>query len=67
MINSQKTQHVSDEEGTNPTLLFEQVMTQMADRCIQTGLMTKNEAVLVLEDLIQQIERDTLTSAIHTA
>lgn len=51
-------------EDNNPSTLFEQVMGQMVEQCIHTGLMSKQEIVVILEDMIQQVERNTLGSTL---
>ena len=52
-------------EDDNVALLFEQVVGQMVNKCIATGTMNKNQVVLVLEDMIQLVERGTLSSALE--
>ena len=52
-------------EDDNVALLFEQVVGQMINQCITTGTMNKNQVVVVLEDMIQLVERGTLTSALE--
>ena len=47
-------------EDDNIAMLFEQVMGQMVDRCITTGAIGKHQIVVVLEEMIQMIERGTL-------
>ena len=47
-------------EDDNIALLFEQVMGQMVDRCITTGAIGKHQIVVVLEEMIQMIERGSL-------
>ena len=49
-------------ENDNTALLFDQVMAQMVERCIRTGLMSRQQVVNLLEDMIQQVERGTLSS-----
>jgi hypothetical protein len=49
-------------EDNNTAMLFEQVMGQMIEQCIQTGMMSKLQVVTLLEDMIQQVERGTLSS-----
>jgi polyhydroxyalkanoate synthesis regulator phasin len=62
MMNSQNVK-IADE---NAALLFEQVMAQLVDRCIETGTMTKQQMVVILEDMIQQVERGTLNSSLNS-
>jgi hypothetical protein len=50
----------------NPLGLFEQVLGQMVEQSIQTRLLTKHQVVILLEDMIQQVERGTLTSSLDT-
>jgi hypothetical protein len=45
-------------------MLFEQVIGQVVERCIGTGLMSKQQVVVLLEDMIQQVERGTLSSTL---
>jgi hypothetical protein len=51
-------------QDTNTALLLEQVMAQMVEQCIQTGIMSKQHVVNILEDMIQQVERRTLSSTL---
>jgi len=52
-------------EDDNVALLFEQVMGQMVDRCITTRAIGKHQIVVVLEDMIQMIERGTLGNTLE--
>jgi hypothetical protein len=52
-------------EDDNVALLFEQVVGQMVDHCIATGTMNKNQVVVVLEDMIQLVERGTLSTTLE--
>jgi len=52
-------------EDDNVALLFEQVVGQMINQCITTGTINKNQLVVVLEDMIQLVERGTLSSALE--
>ncbi|MFY3741540.1 MAG: hypothetical protein HMLIMOIP_001997 [Candidatus Nitrosomirales archaeon] len=56
--------HSINIEDTNTALLFEQVMGQMVEQCMQTGIMTKQQIVNIMEDMIQQVERGTLSSTL---
>jgi len=47
-------------EDNNPAVLLEQVLGQMVERCIQSRVISKHQVVVLLEDLIQQVERGTL-------
>jgi len=52
-------------EDGNVAILFEQVVGQMVNQCIATGTMDKNQVVVVLEDMIQLVERGTLSSTLE--
>ena len=52
-------------EDDNIALLFEQVIGQMIDHCITNGTMDKQQVVVVLEDMVQMVERGTLGSALQ--
>ena len=52
-------------EDDNVALLFEQVVGQMINQCITTGTINKNQVLVVLEDMIQLVERGTLSSALE--
>ena len=52
-------------EDDNVALLFEQVVGQMVDHCIATGTMNKNQVVVVSEDMIQLVERGTLSTTLE--
>ena len=54
-------------EDNNVGLLFEQVMGEMISQCIASGTMNKQDVVVVLEDMIQLVERGTLASALESA
>jgi hypothetical protein len=53
-------------EDNNPSVLLEQVLGQMVERCIQSGVISKQQVVVLLEDLIQQVERGTLASILDS-
>ena len=50
----------------NIGMLFEQVIGQMIERCITAGTMDKHQVVVVLEDMIQMIERGTLSNTLES-
>jgi hypothetical protein len=52
-------------EDDNVAVLFEQVMGQMVDRCISSGAIDKQQVVVVMEEMIQMIERGTLGSTLE--
>ena len=45
----------------------EQVFGHMIQRSIETGLMGKGEMIIMLEDMIQSVERGTLASVLDNA
>lgn len=47
-------------------VLFEQVVGQIIEQSIQTGLLGKDQVVGLLEDMIQQVERGTLTNTLNS-
>jgi hypothetical protein len=53
-------------EDNNTALLFEQVMGQMVEQCIQAGIMNRQQIVNIMEELIQQVERGTLSSTLDS-
>jgi hypothetical protein len=53
-------------EDNNPSVLLEQVLGQMVDRCIQSRVISKQQVVVLLEDLIQHVERGTLASVLDS-
>ena len=53
-------------EDNNTDLLFEQVMAQIVERCIETGALSRQQVVNLLEDIIQQVERGTLSSTLDS-
>lgn len=53
-------------EDNNPVVLFEQVVGDMVDKCVQSGLLSKQQMVVILEDMIQQVERGTLSTALDS-
>jgi hypothetical protein len=61
MMNTQSV----DLEGDNLGHLFEQVLAQIVGRCIQSGSIDKHQMVVLLEDMIQQVERGTLNSSLN--
>ena len=62
MMNDQ-TVKIEDNDGV---ILFEQVVGQIIEQSIQTGLLSKPQVVGLLEDMIQQVERGTLTSTLDS-
>ena len=62
MMNDQ-TVKIEDNDGV---ILFEQVVGQIVEQSIQTGLLSKAQVVGLLEDMIQQVERGTLTSTLNS-
>ncbi len=44
---------------------FEEVLGLMINRSIQTGIMEKKDVVVLLEDMIQQVERGTLDTILN--
>jgi len=63
MMNDQ-TVKIEDNDGV---ILFEQVVGQIVEQSIQTGLLSKAQVVGLLEDMIQQVERGTLTNTLDCA
>jgi uncharacterized lipoprotein YajG len=53
-------------EDNNSAVLFEQVFGQMIEQGIQTGMITKQQIVVLLEDMIQSVERGTLSSTLNS-
>ena len=62
MMNDQSVK-IEDNDGV---ILFEQVVGQIIEQSIQTGLLSKPQVVGLLEDMIQQVERGTLTSTLDS-
>jgi hypothetical protein len=62
MISSQRV----SVEDKNPSVLMEQVLGQMVERCIQSGVISKQQVVVLLEELIQHVERGTLASVLDS-
>jgi len=62
MMNDQSVK-IEDNDGV---ILFEQVVGQIIEQSIQTGLLSKSQVVGLLEDMIQQVERGTLTSTLDS-
>ena len=54
-----------DESAGRETV--EQVFGHMIQRSIETGLMEKGEMIVMLEDMIQSVERGTLSVALDNA
>lgn len=44
---------------------FEQVFGEMIQRSIERGLIEKKEMIVMLEDMIQSVERGTLAVALE--
>lgn len=61
MMNNQTVDIESD-----GLVLFEQVVGQIIEQSIQTGLLGKDQVVGLLEDMIQQVERGTLTNTLNS-
>jgi hypothetical protein len=53
-------------EDDNIAMLLEQVIGQMVERCIAAGTMDRHQVVVVLEDMIQMIERGTLSNTLES-
>lgn len=47
--------------------IVEQVVGQMIQKSVETGMIAKYEMVLILEDMIQSLERGTLALALENA
>ena len=47
--------------------LVEQVVGQMVQKSVETGIVRRGEMVLILEDMIQSLERGTLAVALENA
>ena len=47
--------------------MVEQVVGHMIQKSIETGMVRRGEIVLMLEDMIQSIERGTLAVALENA
>ena len=45
--------------------MVEQVVGHMVQKSVDTGIIRKDEMVLILEDLIQSLERGTLAIALE--
>ncbi len=54
----------ADEENRE---VFEQVLGHMIKRCIESGMIRKDEMTIMLEDMIQSVERGTLKTALECA
>ena len=47
--------------------MVEQLVGHMVQKSVETGIVRKNEMVLILEDMIQSLERGTLAVALENA
>lgn len=47
--------------------MVEQVVGHMVQKSVETGIVRKEEMVLILEDMIQSLERGTLAVALENA
>jgi hypothetical protein len=47
--------------------MVEQVVGHMVQKSVETGIVRKDEMVLMLEDMIQSLERGTLAVALANA
>jgi hypothetical protein len=47
--------------------MVEQVVGQMVQKSVENGIVRKAEMVLILEDMIQSLERGTLAVALENA
>ena len=47
--------------------MVEQVVGHMIQKSIETGMVRRGEIVLMLEDMIQSVERGTLAVALENA
>lgn len=47
--------------------MVEQLVGHMIQRSIETGMVKKSEMVVMLEDMIQSVERGTLAAALENA
>ena len=47
--------------------MVEQVVGHMIQKSIETGMVRRGEMVLMLEDMIQSVERGTLAVALENA
>jgi hypothetical protein len=47
--------------------MVEQVVGHMVQKSVETGIIRKDEMVLILEDMIQSLERGTLAIALENA
>ena len=63
MMNDQSAR-IEDDDGV---ILFEQVVGQIIEQSIATNLLSKDQVVGLLEDMIQQVERGTLTHTLNCA
>jgi len=65
MISEDRMMNSIKVEDNNVGLLFEQVLGQMVDQCIASKTLDKHQVVVVLEDMIQMVERGTLGSTLE--
>jgi hypothetical protein len=56
---------ISEYSGSRDTL--EQLVGQMIQKSIETGIVKKGEMIAMLEDMIQCVERNTLAVALEQA
>jgi hypothetical protein len=56
---------ISEYSGNRDTL--EQLVGQMIQKSIETGIVKKGEMIAMLEDMIQCVERNTLAVALEQA
>lgn len=56
---------ISEYSGSRDTL--EQLVGQMIQKSIETGIVKKGEMIAILEDMIQCVERNTLAVALEQA
>jgi hypothetical protein len=61
MLNDQSAR-IEDDDGV---ILFEQVVGQLIEQSIATNLLSKSQVIGLLEDMIQQVERGTLTNTLN--
>ena len=47
--------------------MVEQVVGHMIQKSIETGMVRKDEMIVMLEDMIQSVERGTLAVALDNA
>lgn len=47
--------------------ILERLVGDMLNRCIESGMVRKDEMIIILEDMIQSIERGTLRTVLEYA